>query len=176
MLWVALAFHPFDRSDWWLENALLFAGVALLVVTHRVFPLSRVSYTTLFVFLCLHTIGAHYTYAEVPYDELAQLTGHSLNEASAGSATTSTAWCISATACCSRIRSARCSCASRNVRGFWGYFLPLDLTMSTSMLYELIEWGAAAGRRRRSRRRRISARRATCGMRTRTWRWRRSAR
>jgi len=29
------------------------------------------------------------------------------------------------------------------VRGFWGYFLPLDLTMSTSMLYELIEWGAA---------------------------------
>src|SRR5678816_1525806 len=30
-----------------------------------------------------------------------------------------------------------------NVRGFWGYFLPLDLTMSTSMLYELIEWAAA---------------------------------
>ena len=30
-----------------------------------------------------------------------------------------------------------------DVRGFWGYFLPLDLTMSTSMIYELIEWGAA---------------------------------
>ena len=30
-----------------------------------------------------------------------------------------------------------------DVRGFWGYFLPLDLTMSTSMLYELVEWGAA---------------------------------
>ena len=29
------------------------------------------------------------------------------------------------------------------LRGFWGYFIPLDLTMSTSMLYELIEWGAA---------------------------------
>jgi putative membrane protein len=29
------------------------------------------------------------------------------------------------------------------VRGFWGYFLPLDLTMSTSMTYELVEWGAA---------------------------------
>jgi putative membrane protein len=27
--------------------------------------------------------------------------------------------------------------------GFLSYFLPLDLTMSTSMLYELIEWGAA---------------------------------
>jgi putative membrane protein len=30
-----------------------------------------------------------------------------------------------------------------DVRGFWGYFLPLDLTMSTSMLYELVEWAAA---------------------------------
>ena len=30
-----------------------------------------------------------------------------------------------------------------NVRGFWGYFLPLDLTMSTSMMFELFEWGAA---------------------------------
>ena len=29
------------------------------------------------------------------------------------------------------------------VRGFWGYFLPLDLTLSTSAIYELIEWWAA---------------------------------
>jgi putative membrane protein len=30
-----------------------------------------------------------------------------------------------------------------DVRGFWGYFLPLDLTMSTSMMFELFEWVAA---------------------------------
>jgi putative membrane protein len=30
------------------------------------------------------------------------------------------------------------------VRGFWGYYLPLDVTMSFSMLYELIEWEYAA--------------------------------
>lgn len=30
-----------------------------------------------------------------------------------------------------------------NVRGFWGYFLPLDVAMSTSMIFELFEWGAA---------------------------------
>ena len=29
------------------------------------------------------------------------------------------------------------------VRGFWGYFLPLDATMSTSMMFELFEWLAA---------------------------------
>ena len=30
-----------------------------------------------------------------------------------------------------------------DVRGFWSYFLPLDVAMSTSMLFELFEWGAA---------------------------------
>jgi putative membrane protein len=30
-----------------------------------------------------------------------------------------------------------------DVKGFWSYFLPLDLTMSTSMLYELVEWAVA---------------------------------
>jgi putative membrane protein len=30
------------------------------------------------------------------------------------------------------------------VRGFWAYFLPMDVTLSTSALYELLEWGAAA--------------------------------
>ena len=29
------------------------------------------------------------------------------------------------------------------MRGFWGYFLPLDLTMSTSAVFELLEWAAA---------------------------------
>jgi putative membrane protein len=29
------------------------------------------------------------------------------------------------------------------VRSFWSYFLPVDLALSTSALYELIEWAAA---------------------------------
>jgi putative membrane protein len=29
------------------------------------------------------------------------------------------------------------------VKGFWGYFLPVVLTMAASMFYELIEWAAA---------------------------------
>ena len=27
-----------------------------------------------------------------------------------------------------------------DVKGFWGYFLPFDLTLSTSLIFELIEW------------------------------------
>jgi putative membrane protein len=143
-LWVPLAFHPFDRSDWWLENALTFIGVAVLVATHRVFPLSRVSYTTLFVFLCLHTIGAHYTYAEVPYDEAwRQLTGHSFDDLVGWERNNYDRVVHFGCGLLLAYPIREVFLRVANVRGFWGYFLPLDLTMSSSMLYELIEWGAA---------------------------------
>jgi putative membrane protein len=142
-LWVPLAFHPFDRSDWWLENALTFIGVAVLVATHRVFPLSRVSYTTLFVFLCLHTIGAHYTYAEVPYDEAwRQLTGHSFDDLVGWERNNYDRVVHFGYGLLLAYPIREVFLRVANVRGFWGYFLPLDLTMSSSMLYELIEWGA----------------------------------
>jgi putative membrane protein len=109
-----------------------------------VFPLSKVSYTTLFVFLCLHTIGAHYTYAEVPYDEAwRNLTGHSLNAALGWERNNfdRVVHFSYGLLLAYPIREVFLRIAS--VRGFWGYFLPLDLTLSTSALYELIEWGAA---------------------------------
>lgn len=65
---VFLAIAPHDRADWLLENALLFGAVGVLIATHRTLPLSRVSYTLIFLFCCLHTVGAHYTYSLVPYD------------------------------------------------------------------------------------------------------------
>ena len=144
IIWIALAIAPTYRSDWLLENALVFVGVAIVVGTYRVLPLSLVSYTAIFVFTCLHTIGAHYTYAEVPYDAwVRNLTGTTLSEL--------LGWhrnyfdrlvhfCYGLLLAYP-IREVFQRVA--NVRGFWGYFLPLDLTMSTSMLYELMEWGAA---------------------------------
>jgi putative membrane protein len=144
-LWVPLAFHPFDRADWWLENALLFVGVTVLAVTHRVFPFSKVSYTMLFVFFCLHTIGAHYTYAEVPYDEAwRQLTGHSLNETLGWERNNFDRVVHFSYGLLLAYPIREIFLRVANVRGFWGYFLPLDLTASTSMLFELLEWGTAA--------------------------------
>jgi putative membrane protein len=133
--WVALAIHPLDRSDWWMENALVFLGVGLLVWTYKAFPLSRISYTCIFVFLVLHTLGSHYTYAKVPYQEWfpALAGGRNMFDRLVH-------FCYGLLLAYP-IREMFLRIG--NVRGFWGYFLPLDLTMSTSMLYELIEWGAA---------------------------------
>ena len=38
--WVATSIAPLDRHDWFLENILVFAVLALLIGTHWVFPLS----------------------------------------------------------------------------------------------------------------------------------------
>jgi len=34
-------------------------------------------------------------------------------------------------------------CRIADVKGFWAYFFPLDLTLATSMIFELFEWCAA---------------------------------
>ncbi len=81
LLWLALALAPVYRDDWLLENMLVFIAVPLLVTTARRLRFSNLTYTCLFTFFSLHAIGAHYTYALVPYDEWFQaLTSGTLND------------------------------------------------------------------------------------------------
>jgi putative membrane protein len=67
LLWIALAIAPKYRSDWLLENLLVFAFVGLLAASFRRFQFSNFSYLLFAVFLALHAYGAHYTYAETPF-------------------------------------------------------------------------------------------------------------
>lgn len=64
--WCLLAIDPVYRSDWLLENLLVFAAVLVLGLTYRWFRFTNLAYLLLAIFLALHAIGAHYTYAEVP--------------------------------------------------------------------------------------------------------------
>ena len=141
ILFVALAFNPNDRPTWLMENGMALLGVTGLILTRNKLPFSRVSYTLIFIFTVLHTIGAYFTYQEVPYNQWsAAIFGSSINE-----------WFgwernhydrlvhfLYGLLIAYPIRELFLRVAA--VRGFWGYFLPLDLTMSTSMLYELFEW------------------------------------
>ena len=143
-LWIALAISPIDRSDWLLENVLLVVGVLVLLATRKRLPLSGISYTMILVFLCLHIVGAHYTYAEVPYDAaFRRLTGSSFNELVGWKRNNYDRVVHFSYGLLLAYPIRELFLRVANVRGFWGYFLPLDLTMSTSMLYELIEWLSA---------------------------------
>jgi putative membrane protein len=143
-LWVALAISPRHREDWVLENALVALFVVALAASHRRFVMSRVSYTLAFLFLCIHAVGAHYTYSEVPYDTWIQaLTGRSLNEAMGWERNHFDRLVHFLYGLLMAYPLREFFLRVADVRGFWGYFLPLDFTLSTSALYELIEWGAA---------------------------------
>jgi putative membrane protein len=144
VLWITMAIHPWHRGPWMLENALALAAVAILALLHRRLLFSRVSYTLMFVFLCLHTVGAHYTYSEVPYDVWFQrLTGRTFNSLAGWERNNFDRVVHFSYGLLLAYPVREIFLRVVNVRGFWGYFLPLDLTMSTSMLYELVEWGTA---------------------------------
>lgn len=66
VVWIWAAINPLYPFDWFLENLLTIVTVATLFLTYRSFPLSDLSYVLIFIFLCLHAVGGHYTYSEVP--------------------------------------------------------------------------------------------------------------
>ena len=141
-VWAAVA--PADRPTWVLENALFVLGLAILLVSSRWLPLSRVSYTLVAIFMCLHEVGAHYMYANVPYDSWCQsLFGFSLDAACGFERNMYDRFVHFAYGLLLAYPLREVVLRVADVKGFWGYFLPLDVTMSTSMLYELIEWGAS---------------------------------
>jgi len=143
-LWLLLAIDPVDRHDWALENALVLAFVIGLAAGYRQFTFSRVSYTLIFVFLCLHAVGAHYTYAQVPYDAAWKaLTGSTFNQMMGWERNHFDRLVHFSYGLLFAYPLREVFLRVAQARGFWGYFLPLDFTLATSALFELFEWAAA---------------------------------
>jgi putative membrane protein len=141
---VVLAIAPVSRTAWFVENLLVFALLTILVASYRSFRFSRVSYTLMFIFLSLHQIGAHYTYSQVPYDEWTQRAfGFSINAALGLERNHYDRVVHFSYGLLMAYPIREVFLRIVDVRGFWGYFLPLDLTMSSSMVFELFEWAVA---------------------------------
>jgi putative membrane protein len=133
LFWAALAIAPLDRMDWLLENLLVFAAVPWLVRMYLKRPLSNASYILLTIFFCLHTVGAHYTYSEVPagywirdllglgrnhYDRLVHFSFGLLM--------------------CYPLQE-RIQRAARP-RGNWALFFAVTIVCACSVAYEIMEW------------------------------------
>ncbi len=132
IIWFLLALSPRDRFTWFLENLLVFIFVPSLIFTFKKFRLSNISYTTITIFLILHSIGAHYTYSEVPfvksifdfvnfqrdnYDRLVHFSFGLLMVYPAREVIT----------------------RSLNLNAFWRFYIPLIIIISSSASYEIIE-------------------------------------
>ena len=67
IFWLLLAINPLYRDVWVAENLILVICITYVVSNYQKSPFSNTSYWLIFLFCILQTIGAHYTYAEVPF-------------------------------------------------------------------------------------------------------------
>jgi putative membrane protein len=130
------ATRPEQVFDYWLENTLALTFIVVLAGTYRWLVLSELSYTLIFVFLCMHEWGAQYKYSDVPlgewikpifatmrnhYDRVMHfsyglLLAYPMNE-----------WFE----------------RSAGARGGFRYLFPVQFTLACSAVYEMMEAGAA---------------------------------
>lgn len=136
--WVALAIDPIDRGDWLVENVLSLALIAVLTATYRRFHLSLWSYVLITSFLVLHTVGAHYTYAQVPagfwLQEFFQLSRNPFDRIVHGAYGLLLVYPI-------REVLVRLT----GLKGFWADYLPVSMVLAQSGLFEVIEALVASG-------------------------------
>lgn len=136
LIWANSLIWTSDINNWILENVLTFIFIFLLVFTYKKYQFSDLTYLLIGVYLCLHVYGSKYTYAENPF-------GYWLQE----------------------VFNAERNHYDRIVHFSFGFLLaypmrefflkwikypvmvawilPIEITLSVSGLYELIEWAVA---------------------------------
>ncbi|MQX51773.1 DUF2238 domain-containing protein [Alcanivorax sediminis] len=142
--WLALAIAPLYRDDWMLENVLVIMAIPLTLLAWRRYRFSTLAITAYWLFMLLHVLGSHYTYAEVPYNDWSELLfGRSLNEM--------LGWqrnhfdrlvhglfgLLFMPAFCEWLQQAT------GLPRRWQYTVAISLVMAISGLYEIMEWVAA---------------------------------
>ena len=141
-LWLAIflltltwsAINPRDYATWVLEVAPAVAGLIVLAVTRRLFPLTPMLYTLILFHCVVLMVGGHYTYAEVPFFE-GLLGAERNNYDKLGHFTQGFVPAMIARELL--IRKQIVSSAA------WRNFFILCFCLAFSAFYELIEWWAA---------------------------------
>ncbi|MCE9541835.1 DUF2238 domain-containing protein [Candidatus Kaiserbacteria bacterium] len=135
-VWILSAIHPFNRTDWMLENVLVLIFIPVILIAGRYFRLSDLSYTFIALYLSLHVIGSHWGYASVPFGDLLQHLLDTPRNMYDRFVHFSFGFLIAYPIREIFIRVT-------GARGVWSYYFPLDIVLSLSALYEIFEWIAA---------------------------------
>lgn len=136
MVWINSFIGTTDVSNWFLENTLVFLFLGFLTITYRKYQFSDLSYLLICVYLCLHVYGSKYTYAENPLGYWLQDQLHWSRNHYDRMVHFSFGFLL--------------AYPMRELFLKWlkypkwvAWMLPIEITMSISALYELIEWAVA---------------------------------
>jgi putative membrane protein len=136
IIWTSTVIGTSDMNNWLLENLLVFLFLAFMIFSFKKYQFSDLSYLLICIYLCLHVYGSKYTYAENPlgywlkdlmhwdrnhYDRIVHFSFGFL--------------------LAYPMREMFLSWLKFPVWVAW--LLPIEITLSISAFYELIEWGVA---------------------------------
>jgi putative membrane protein len=125
-----------DTANWLLENTLSFIFVGFIIITFKKHQFSDLSYLLICIYLCLHVYGSKYTYAENPFGYWLKDTLH----LSRNHYDRIVHFCF----------GFLLAYPMREMFLKWlkyprwvAWLLPIEITLSISAFYELIEWAVA---------------------------------
>lgn len=135
-IWISTFIGTTDMSNWLLENTLVFLFLPFLIFTYKKYQFSDTSYLLLCIYLCLHVYGSKYTYAENPFGYWLQEVFHTSRNHYDRIVHFSFGFLLAY------------PMREMFLRGLqypkWvAWLLPIEITLSISGFYELIEWAVA---------------------------------
>jgi len=73
VFFILLGIDPVDRSVWIVEVIPIIIVYLFLLSTYKKFKFTNISYSLMLIWMVWHTIGGHYTFANVPFDFITDL-------------------------------------------------------------------------------------------------------
>ncbi len=135
-VWVNSLVGTTDISIWLLENILVFIVLLFLIGSYKKYKFSDLSYLLISIYLCLHVYGSQYTYADNPFGFWLQDVFHSSRNHYDRIVHFSFGFLL--------------AYPLREMFLKWlryppwvAWLLPIEITLSISAFYELIEWSVA---------------------------------
>ncbi len=135
-LWLSTLIGTTDITNWMMENTLVIIFLLILSLTYNKFKFSDLTYTFIFVYLSLHIYGAMYTYAENPFGYWLKDICHFQRNHYDRIVHFSFGFMLA--------YPMRDFFLNKMAFPNWvGWLLPIEITLSFSCLYELVEWAVA---------------------------------
>lgn len=135
-IWISTLIGTSDLNNWLLENALTFISLIFLIFSFKRYQFSDLSYLLIFIYLCLHVYGSKYTYADNPFGYWLQDVFHTERNHYDRIVHFSFGFLL--------------AYPMRELFLVWmkypkmvAWVLPIEITLSISGFYELIEWAVA---------------------------------
>jgi len=133
VLFTVLSINPVDRQTWLVENLTVWIIIAAILILYALkVRFSKTAYALMFVLIYLHTIGGHYTFAEVPFDWFTDFFGFSRNhfDRIAHFTVGFYAFAVAEWIAVKKLVSSK----------FLLFTYPIFLIAAIAMTYELVEW------------------------------------